>query len=118
MSESPMNEPTSGATEVSSAKRRPLRIWPALLLVALMLVARYGPAALEGRIANSWMISVFGPLLCCLLLVIWWLAASRATWKERVFGFLGLVVALIVTVRLVDPTVRGPGTSYLTLPMG
>jgi outer membrane protein assembly factor BamB len=101
-----------------SSKFRPLRTWPALLLVVLMVVVRYGPASLEGGLSNYWMIAVFGPMLCCLLLVIWWLAASRATWKERLFGFIGLVASLIVTVRLVDPTMRGPGTMYLTLPMG
>jgi hypothetical protein len=64
------------------------------------------------------MVPVFGPLFCCLLLVIWWLTASRATWKERLFGLLGLIGALAVTLLLVHPTMRGPGTSYLTLPMG
>jgi outer membrane protein assembly factor BamB len=64
------------------------------------------------------MFTVFGPLLCCLLLAIWWLTASRATWKERLFGLLGLVAALVVVLMLVHPTMRGPGTTYLTLPMG
>ena len=96
----------------------PLRAWPALLLVALMLLMRFGPAWLEGGLSSYWMIAVFGPLLCCLLLMIWWLAASRATWKERVFGTLGLVGALLLTLKLVDPTMRGPGTTYLTVPMG
>jgi outer membrane protein assembly factor BamB len=101
-----------------STKSRPLRTWPALLLVALMLLMRFGPAYLEGGLGSYWMIAVFGPLICCLLLLIWWLAASRATWKERLFGILGLVGSLIVTLMLVDPTMRGPGTTYLTLPMG
>jgi hypothetical protein len=60
-----------------------------LLLVALMLLMRFGPAYLEGGLGSYWMIAVFGPLICCLLLVLWWLAASRATWKERLFGTLG-----------------------------
>ena len=83
-----------------------------------MIVARYGPAYLEGGLSVYWMIAVFGPLLCCLLLMIWWLTASRATWKERLFGFLGLIGALAVIVALADPTMRGPGTINLTAPMG
>ncbi|HEV7401884.1 MAG TPA: PQQ-binding-like beta-propeller repeat protein, partial [Chthoniobacteraceae bacterium] len=36
----------------------------------------------------------------------------------RVFGFLGLAASLALVLVLVHPTMRGPGTSYLTLPMG
>jgi len=95
-----------------------VRAWPALLLVALMVLMRFGPAFLEGGMGSYWMIAVFGPLICCALLAIWWLTASRATWKERVFGALGVAGSLLVTLRLVDPTMRGPGTTYITLPMG
>ncbi len=97
---------------------RALRVWPAALLIVLMVVARFGPALLEGGFSAHWMIAVFGPLLCCVLILIWWVAVSRATWKERLFGFVGIVAALALTLSLVDPTMRGPGTSYLTLPMG
>src|SRR5688572_3220462 len=112
---------TAGANDVSAAKIvrcRPLRAWPALVLVALMVAARIAPAYMEGGLAQNWMIAVFGPTLGCLLLVIWWLVASRATWKERVFGFLGLIGAVAVTVAIVHPTMRGAGTNYLTVPMG
>lgn len=62
-----------------STNFRPLRTWPALLLVGLIFATRFGPTLLEGGPSGYWMVSVFGPLICCLLLVIWWLAASRAT---------------------------------------
>lgn len=121
-----MNDQTIGSASdggapdgsITSAKFRPLRTWPALLLVALMFGTRFGPIYLEGGLSSYWMIAVFGPLLCCLLMLIWWLTASRATWKERLFGFLGLIGSLAVTLMFVDPTMRGPGTTYLTLPMG
>lgn len=109
---------TSPSDPGSVATPRPLRTWPALCLIVLMLAARYGPAQLEGGLGVYWMIAVFGPLLCCLLMLVWWVTASRATWKERLFGFLGLVGSLAVALLLVHPTMRGPGTTYLTLPMG
>ena len=99
-------------------KFRPLRVWPAVLLALLMLAARFGPEASQDAMAKYWMISVFGPLLCCLLLVIWWLAASRATWRERVFGLLGIIVAAAVAVTIAHPSMRGPATTYLTIPTG
>jgi outer membrane protein assembly factor BamB len=109
---------SASGTSAPPVTLRPLRTWPALVLVMLMVAARFGPAYLEGGLSNYWMIAVFGPLLGCVLMLIWWLTASRATWKERVFGFLGVIAALAVTLALVHPTMRGPGTSYLTAPMG
>lgn len=105
-------------TGAPAAPFRPLRVWPALVLVALMFAARYGVEFFEGASSRHFYIPVFGPMLCGLLLIIGWLTFSRATWKERLFGLLGLVAALAITLLLVHPTMRGPGTSYLTIPMG
>lgn len=114
--------PDQGSTASGVPPRRagfrPLRVWPAVFLVALMIAARYGPGLTEEGASTYWMISVFGPILCCLLLLIWWLAASRATWRERVFGFAGVIAAVALAVALADPSMRGAGTSYFTVPMG
>src|SRR5438105_572476 len=105
-------------TDSSGTPCRPLRVWPAVLLAGLMLAARFGPALFEGGASNYWMVAVFGPLLCCLLILIWWVTASRATWKERLSGPVGIAAALALTLLLAHPTMRGPGTTYLMLPMG
>ncbi|MFO1500692.1 MAG: PQQ-binding-like beta-propeller repeat protein [Verrucomicrobiota bacterium] len=109
-------EPTVNPTGKSPF--HPLRTWPALLLAGLMLAGRFGPSVSPDAMAKYWMASVFGPLLCCVLLVVWWLAASRATWRERLFGFLGIVAGAAVAIVLVHPTMRGAATTYLTVPMG
>lgn len=119
-----MNEPApsalSNANPVATASftHRPLRVWPAVILVLLMLSARYVPEYFEGASTHYWYIPVFGPMLCSLLMIVGWLTLSRATWKERVFGLLGLIVGAAAVVYLADPTMRGPGTSYFTVPMG
>jgi len=105
-------------SSIGNRRFHSLRAWPAALLALLMLAARFGPELSDDAMAKYWMISVFGPLLCCLLLLIWWLAASRATWRERVFGFLGLIASAAVALMLAHPTMRGPATTYLTLPTG
>ncbi len=110
--------PAGFTSPVKPSGPRPLRIWPGVFLVVLMLLARFVPAHLEGGLARYWMIAMMGPMLCCLLLVIWWLAVSRATWKERVFGFLGLIAVFALAMVLEEPLMRGPGTIYVTLPMG
>lgn len=68
--------------------------------------------------ASYWMFGLIGPVLCSLLMLIWWVAASRATWRERVFGFIGVLGCLATIVAMADPTMRGPGTIQITLPMG
>jgi len=108
------NQQTSG----ESARVRPLRTWPALALAAIMLITRFAPNVMEGGLAKYWMIALLGPLLSCLLLLIWWLAASRATWKERVIGLVGLIVSFGFVMLLIHPTMRGPGAAHLTLPLG
>jgi outer membrane protein assembly factor BamB len=89
-----------------------------LLLVALGLLTRFGPGYLEGGMSSYWMVGLLGPLLCSVLILIWWVTASRATGKERLWGFIAIVVFLSLTVVLVDPTMRGPGTMQLTAPIG
>lgn len=121
-----MNDHTSGA-EVSEnpitaspprKEFRPLRAWPALVLAVLMLAGRFGPEISDEGMAKYWMASVFGPLLCSLLLLIWWLAVSRATWRERVLGLLGLAGGAAITITFAHSTMRGAPVAYLTLPMG
>src|SRR5215472_2891653 len=112
ITEQPAPAPGAGKTF------RPLRAWPALLLAVLMAVSRYGPNVSGEAAAKYWMVAAFGPLLCVLLLVIWWLAASRATWRERVFGFLGLIAGAAISVKLAHSTMRGPATTYFTVPLG
>ncbi|TAK97502.1 MAG: alcohol dehydrogenase [Verrucomicrobia bacterium] len=118
MSNETESAPAGSNSPVKPSASRPLRVWPAVFLVVLMIVARFVPAYLEGGLAKYWMVAMMGPMLCCLLLLIWWLAASRATWKERVLGFLGLIAVFALTLALVEPLMRGPGTIYVTLPMG
>jgi outer membrane protein assembly factor BamB len=110
--------PAESISPVKPSGSRALRVWPGVLLVLLMIVARFAPAYLEGGLSRYWMVAMLGPMICCLLIVIWWLAASRATWKERVFGFLGLVAVFATAMALVEPLMRGPGTISITLPMG
>ena len=65
---------------------RPLRVWPAILLVVAMVCLRYGPGFVEGGLSKFWMLVVFGPLVCSAGILIWWLTGSRATSRERLLG--------------------------------
>lgn len=103
---------------VQSTALKPLRIWPALLLVAGMLIARWIPSLIEDGPSMIWMSAAFGPALFGILILLWWLLASRATWKERIVGFLACVLAFGLTVALVDKSLHGPVLLILTIPLG
>jgi len=107
-----------GGVSAASAKFCRLRTWPVLLLLLLGILTRFGPRHLEGGMSSYWMVGLLGPLLCSVLILIWWPTASRATGKERLWGFIALAVFLGVTVTLADPSMRGAGTIQITFPMG
>lgn len=107
------------APETSSPGRyRRLRVWPAVVLLVGMALARLIPGLIQNGPANIWMVSAFGPLACGILIALWWLLFSRAAMNERIIGFLGLIIAAVATQALVDKSMLGPATMVLTMPMG
>ncbi|MFO0821088.1 MAG: PQQ-binding-like beta-propeller repeat protein [Pirellulales bacterium] len=102
----------------SPAALWPLRTWPAVQLLGLMLFCRFVPPRIEDGPNMLWMVAGFGPLLCGLFIMIWWIAGSRARWTERLAGLLGMITLTVVTVVLIHPTMRGPAVMMLTIPVG
>ena len=90
--------------------QRPLRLWPAIVLLAILWAFRFVLNLVEEPSAQLLMVVFFGPLVCALLILIWWAAASRATRREKVFGLIGFIALVVLGVFAGDPTVRGLGT--------
>ncbi len=97
---------------------KPLRWWPALLLAVIMVLCRYVPRFIEGASSQYWFIPIFFPLFGCVLMLIWWLAASRATWWEKLGGLVGVAALAAVAGLLSHASMRGFVTIYLMLPLG
>src|SRR5690349_3943519 len=81
-------KPVSTQTLLSTQK--PLRLWPAVVAVALQWFFRIVVKALVPGI-TGFGYAVMGSLACALVLIIWWLFFSRARWRERL-GALALIV--------------------------
>ena len=75
---------------------REIRLWPAVVIVALQWFLRF---VLPVFYPEGLLISVLGSLACGLLLLIWWLLFSRVRWSERIGGAV-LVVAVMWIVSL------------------
>jgi len=89
-----------------------------MILAAIIVLCRYVPGYIEGASSQFWFIPIFFPMLASALMLIWWLAGSRATGREKLMGFFGVIVALTVIVMLSHASMRGLITSYLTFPLG
>jgi outer membrane protein assembly factor BamB len=83
-------------------QRKPLRLWPGVVIVILQLLLRFGVPAL---VPDALLIGVMAVPLGGLAVILWWLFFSRAYWSERL-GAIGLIiVALLVTRRFVDVSI-------------
>ncbi|XZE20747.1 PQQ-binding-like beta-propeller repeat protein [Pirellulaceae bacterium SH449] len=109
-----VSEQDNKASEIVT--NRPLRIWIPLLLIPLIGIARYFPTWFP-EITMVWAVGAFGPLLVSLLLILWWLLFSRATFQERGLGLIGVIASLLVVGLFVDRSMLGPIFIVLTLPM-
>lgn len=101
-----------------NAPFKPLRMWPALILMALLVLCRYIPGFIEGASSQFWFIPVFFPMLASLLILIWWVAGSRASRREKGLGFLGIITTIALLLPVSHESMKGPIISYLTLPLG
>ena len=71
-----------------------LRIWPALLImlaqvVAVILFAKFGRTNIHNGIALGGI-----PLVAAILMLVWWITASRVPWRSRIVGFVLFFVAI------------------------
>ncbi|WP_291173539.1 PQQ-binding-like beta-propeller repeat protein [Gimesia sp.] len=114
----PPVEPAASETTSAVNEWKPLRIWPPILLLIGMVVTRLMPRLVESDSPLPIMAAVFGPLIFGGLILVWWVLASRATWKEKLIGLFVVLVAAGTTLALIDPTMQGPGAMLVTGPMG
>jgi outer membrane protein assembly factor BamB len=97
------------------SKYRPLRIWIPLVLLPLMVAARFFSSWFP-EIPMVWLVPSFVPGLLGLVILLWWLTLSRATWVERLVGFFGLIAGLALAVALFDKSMLGPPVIVFALP--
>ena len=71
--------------------RKPLRLWPGVVAVVLLWLARFGLKAVVPGF-RGFALGMMWALGAALAVVLWWLFFSRARWSER----LGAIVLMIV----------------------
>src|SRR6516164_2042493 len=90
--------------------KRPLRLWPGVVIVVALLLLRFVVPVL---MPDQELIGLFEPLVCTLAIVLWWLFLSRAAWVERL-GALGLMIlGMFATSRLIDKSLATGAQGFL-----
>src|SRR5215468_4974272 len=97
--------------ELSS--RKPLRLWPGVVAVALQWLLWFGiPIVAPDAVMGA----VTGGFACGLAVLVWWLFFSRAPWVERLGAVALMVVSVVATKRVVHPSIAG-GMMGMMLPI-
>jgi outer membrane protein assembly factor BamB len=82
--------------------RKPLRLWPGVVLVVLQWLLRFAvPAVVPEAMPVGMMAGAFGGVA----ILVWWLFFSRAPWPERLGATALVLAAVLVTARLVDDSI-------------
>jgi outer membrane protein assembly factor BamB len=87
---------------MKNSARKPLRLWPGVVIVILQWLVRF---AVPAVVPEAALFGLLGELVGGLAIVLWWLFLSRAPWSERL-GAVGLmIVVLFATKRIVDVSI-------------
>jgi len=99
------------------SSRKPLRLWPAVVIVIVQWVVAYGVPLIapdaEVFSLPLGMLAVLGGALGGLAIVIWWLFFSRALWYERVGAIILMIVAVPATKLIVHESIAKAGMGML-----
>ncbi len=105
-------------TPESRVRSRVLRWWPALLLLVLMFAIRNLASVFESPPFPVLMATFMGPAAISILIMVWWVFASRASILEKMFGLIGVIGIAVVTVWISHPTLQGMPTVVMVFPSG
>ena len=84
--------------------RKPLRLWPGVIVAVLVVVARF----VVPIVAPETLIFGFlGGLVGALAIAVWWVFFSRAPWSERLGAIVLVLVAYFATKPLLDKSIAG-----------
>jgi outer membrane protein assembly factor BamB len=86
------------------ASTKPLRLRPGIIAVVIQWIAWFIVPALN----PEWGLYGLGTGVACgLVVILWWLFFSRAQWIDRIAPMVLIPIAVVVTKRIVDPSIAG-----------
>lgn len=95
-----------------------LRWWPAALLLAVMVGMKLIMLAFEAPPFPVIMIAFMGPAAVSVVILMWWLFASRASVKEKLIGLGGTICAAVIAAVCLHFSMKGMSFALYVLPAG
>ncbi|HKH47340.1 MAG TPA: PQQ-binding-like beta-propeller repeat protein [Thermoanaerobaculia bacterium] len=92
--------------------RKPLRLWPGVVLVILQWLIRFSVPAVAPQAGA---IAILAGFIGGAAILLWWLFFSRAPWLERVGAIVLMVVALFATSRVAHESIASGGAILLII---
>src|SRR5229473_352301 len=91
--------------------RKPLRLWPAVVIAVVQLLVMFGGPIVAPDAGLP--VGMLGGVVGALAIVVWWLFFSRAPWSERVGAIILMIVAVLTTRTVVHESIAGAGMGNL-----
>src|SRR5262249_22808621 len=88
----------------------PLRLWPGVVAVVLQWLLWVVVPVIVPEVGAFGKI---GGAVCALVVLVWWLFFSRASWLDRLGAVVLMIVGLLTTRRLVHESIAGGGMGML-----
>jgi outer membrane protein assembly factor BamB len=92
--------------------RKPLRLWPGVVMAIVVVLARYVVPPLTAPDAEVFsfplgLLAVLAGMLCAVAIVVWWMFFSRAPWLERLGAIILMIAGVFATRTIVHESIRG-----------
>jgi outer membrane protein assembly factor BamB len=93
-----------------STPKRPLRLWPGVVLAILTGLARF---VVPSVVPDGMVYGVLGGFAGGILVALWWLFLSRAAWSERLAAIALMIIGLFAAKRIVHESIAGGAMGFL-----
>jgi hypothetical protein len=98
-----MNETTKTESMTIPVQRKHIRLWPGITLAILLLIIKYILSIISPGFI---VIGVFGGLIACLLIIVWWAFFSRTPFFDRLGALVLMILALLATSQIIDISIK------------
>ncbi len=101
MSKRKTNKPT---------EKKPLRIWPGVVAAILLFLVKF---IVPMVIPDTLPIVIFGGLIFSLIIIVWWVFFSRASWFDRISAIVLMIIALLAIKPFLHQSIAEAGMGLL-----